>query len=69
MFRFFNTTERKEFRGIVSSMTNQQLNNCLGIQKLSIKSDERNKGFLHSLAPINVLVNIDVFLILFTKSF
>lgn len=61
MFRFFNTTERKEFRGIVSAMTNQQLNNCLGIQKLRIKSDERNKGFLHSLAPINVLVNIDVF--------
>ncbi len=61
MFRFFNTTERKNFREIVFDMTDQQLENCYGIQLLRIKSNERNKGFLHSLSPISIWGNIDDF--------
>lgn len=61
MFRFFNTTKRKDFRGIISDMTEQQLRNCYEIQLLRVKSNERNKGFLHSLSPISVWESIDDF--------
>ena len=61
MFRFFNTTERKDFRKITSDMTEQELRNCYGIQLLRVKSNERNKGFLHSLSPISVWESIEDF--------
>ena len=61
MFSFFNQHDEDEFATIVSELTNDQLTNLCELQNLRVKSDNRNKGLLHSVTAIGILVKIDVF--------
>ena len=61
MFSFFNQHNEDEFATIVSELTNDQLTNLCELQNLRVKSDNRNKGLLHSVTAIGILVKIDVF--------
>lgn len=61
MFSFFNLHKEDEFATIVSELTNDQLSNLCELQRLRVKSDYRNKGLLHSVTAIGMILKIDVF--------
>ena len=55
MFLFFNTVETKDFRKIVCALSDMQIENLCELQRLRMKSDLRNKGFLHNITALDML--------------
>lgn len=63
MFSFINRTPRKNFRCVIKEMNNRQILNAARICSERIKSNNKNKGFLHSLTSIEIIENLDIFLL------
>ena len=63
MFSFINRTPRKNFRCVIKEMNDRQILNAARICSERIKSNNKNKGFLHSLTSIEIIENLDVFLL------
>lgn len=61
LFAFINSTSSNEMRRIVENLTDVQLSNCNRFDSLRFKSDERNKGLLHSITAIGVLRRTNYF--------
>ena len=61
MFTFINSTSMVEMSKAVNELNNVQIMNCLGVNKMRMKSDLRNKGLLHSVAPIGILEKLNYF--------
>ena len=55
MFFFFNTTSKVSFRKIVEELSDLQIENLYELQRLRMKSDARNKGFLQSITAMGLL--------------
>lgn len=55
MFSFFNTTSKVSFRKIVEELSDLQIENLCELQRLRMKSDARNKGFLQSITVVGLL--------------
>jgi len=53
LFSYINSNDLKDIRSNVSELDQTQITNILMINKLRYKSDKRNRGFLHSLAPLH----------------
>ena len=54
MFTFINSMPINTMVKTVNNLSNVQLDNCLAIQNLRLKSDLKNKGLIHSIAPIGI---------------
>lgn len=63
MFSFINRTPRKNFRRVIKEMNDRQVLNATRICKERIKSNNKNKGFLHSLTSLEIIENLDLFLL------
>ena len=55
MFYFFNSTSKVSSRRIVEELSDLQIENLCELQRLRMKSDDRNKGFLQSITAIGLL--------------
>ena len=62
MFSFINRTPKKNFRCVIKEMNDRQILNAARICNERIKSNNKNKGFLHSLTSIEIIENLDLFL-------
>lgn len=60
-FPFINTTPSSDFRRIISELSDTQIDNCYMLNVLMSKSDERNKGLLHSITAIGILKKSSLF--------
>lgn len=60
-FPFINATPSSGFRRIISELSDTQIDNCYMLNKLMSKSDERNKGLLHSITAIGILKKSSLF--------
>lgn len=61
MFIFINSIPSNNMRKTVEKLNNIQIINCLAFNGLRIKSDSRNKGFLHSMTAIGVIDKLNKF--------
>lgn len=61
MFTFINSIPNNIMRKTVTELNNLQITNCLALNGLRIKSDFRNKGFLHSTTAIGLLDKLNCF--------
>lgn len=55
MFLFFNTVEAKDYRKIVCTLSDNQVENLCELHRLRMKSDSRNKGFLQNITALAML--------------
>lgn len=62
MFGFINSLSIDDMDEIVKELSNIQLLNCIGLNRLRLKSDDRNKGLLHSVAPVGTTYKLNRFL-------
>ena len=63
MFSFINRTPRKNFRCVIKEMNDRQILNAARICNERIKSNNKNKGFLHSLTSVDIIEKLDLFLL------
>lgn len=68
MFTFINSIPTNVMRETVAELNNVQIVNCIAFKELRIKSDLRNKGFLHSITPIGILEKLNDFFELVEKA-
>ena len=61
MFAFINITPRKNFKIIIGEMTDFQLKNAVRFDDIRVRSNNKNKGFLHSMTSIFLLENLEDF--------
>lgn len=54
MFTFINSMPINTMVKTVKNLSNVQVDNCLAIQNLRLKSDLKNKGLIQSIAPIGI---------------
>lgn len=59
LFTYVNNHECKDFMNVMPTLNDRQLRNMCSIQRLRIKSNERNRGFLHSLTAISEWRKVD----------
>lgn len=61
LFLYINSNELKKLRKDINNLSQMQVDNIALIANLRILAEEENKGFIHSIAPLNELKKIDLF--------
>ena len=61
MFSYFNQHETKDFQSTIVSLTDRQVDNLCRLYRLLKKSDDRNKGLLHSITSVGMIDKRNLF--------
>lgn len=61
MFTFINSISIDSMLATIKELNENQLINCIELNNLRLKSQRRNNGFLHSVAPIGILEKLNCF--------
>lgn len=65
LFQYINTSDVRKIRKDIKALNDRQIRTLSLFAKMYFKSEEENKGFIHSLAPLKVMQRRDEFLLNF----